>query len=100
MYQKRPTKQELYERIAALEAAQQREYEKRNREKLKRWEEQLPAAFTECRRQLTTIFPRLLTLLHFEHVDDGGYWFTFQLINDERRQTHCIRHYEMENDEQ
>lgn len=95
MYIKKPTKQDLYNRIAELERIQQREYEERNREKLKKWNDALPLAFAECRKQLEAVFPRVLTLLHFEHVDEGGYWFTFQLTNDERRQTYCIRHHEI-----
>ena len=96
MYTKRPTKQELYDRIAELERIQQKEYEERNREKLKKWNDLLPIAFEKCRAHLNKIFPGTIMLLHFEHVDGGGYWFTFQLANDNRRQTYAIRHYEME----
>lgn len=96
MYTKRPTKQELYNRIAELERLQQKEYEERNREKVKRWNEFLPIAYDKCRKQLARVFPGAVTMLHFEHVDEGGYWFTFQLVNDERRQTYAIRHYEVQ----
>lgn len=98
MYQKRPTKQELYDRIAALERQQQKAYEERNREKIKRWNDLLPLAYEECRKQLKAIFPNTLTSLHFEHVDEGGYWFTFSLTNDSRTQTRAIRHHEIAGD--
>lgn len=96
MYKKRPTKAQLYEQIAKLEQQQQRTYEEQNREKLKKWNDLLPIAYQECRKQLNRVFPNAVTLLHFEHADEGGYWFTFQLINDERVQTYAIRHYEVE----
>lgn len=30
--------------------------------------------------------------VRLDHVDAAGYWFTFELANDARRQTYCIRH--------
>lgn len=96
MYTKRPTKQDLYNRIAELERQQQKAYEEQNREKLKRWNDLLPVAYEECRKQLKATFQNLLINLHFEHVDEGGYYFTFQLVNDNRIQTYSIRHYEIE----
>lgn len=96
---KKPTKQELYERIAKLERMQQKEYEERNREKRRKWDNLLPAAFAECRKQLKAIFPNLITLLHFEHVDEGGYWFTFELENDTRRQTYAVRHSDLQQED-
>lgn len=96
MYIKKPSKQDLYKRIAELERIQRKEYEERNREKLKKWNDLLPIAFEVCRKHLAKIFPNTLTLLHFEHVDEGGYWFTFSLTNDERPQTYAVRHFEVE----
>lgn len=87
-----PTKKQLYEQIKTLERINQKVIEERDQEKVKRWKELLPQAYEECREQLTAIFPNLLTLLRFEHVDGGGYWFTFQLVNDSRRQTYAVRH--------
>lgn len=95
MYTKRPTKQELYNRIAELEKLQQKAYEEKNREKIKKWNDLLPAAYEECRKQLNSVFPNIITNLHFEHVDEGGYWFTFDLINDDRKQTYAVRHYQI-----
>ena len=42
-------------------------------------------------RELKTIYGGLVKNLRFEHADESGYWFTFELINDSRRQTWCIR---------
>ena len=89
---KKPTKQQLYEQIRILEHTNRKIVEEKNREKEKLWKEQLPQAFEECRKQLIAIFPNLLTMLRFEHVDEGGYWFTFHLANDPRVQTYAVRH--------
>ena len=87
-----PTKQQLYEQIAELERINRREHEEKFRKKKQYWNSLLPLAYAMCRKQLTEIFPNLLTLLHFEHVDESGYWFTFQLVNDSRVQTFAVRH--------
>ena len=42
-------------------------------------------------KELKTIFGGLVKNLRFEHADASGYWFTFELVNDARRQTWCIR---------
>ena len=42
-------------------------------------------------QELKTIIGGLVKNLRFEHADASGYWFTFELINDSRRQTWCIR---------
>lgn len=92
MKMKKPTKQQLYEQIAELERINQRSAEERYREKVKQWNELLPIAYAVCRKHLRAVFPNLLTMLHFEHVDEGGFWFTFQLVNDPRVQTYAVRH--------
>lgn len=89
---KTPTKQELYDQISELQRLNQKMIDERDREKINRWKELLPKAFEECRRQLLSVFPNLLTMLRFEHVDEGGYWFSFQLTNDSRTQTYAVRH--------
>ena len=87
-----PTKQELYEQLAELERQNQKLIIERDREKVERWNKLLPTAYEECRRQLKSVFPNLVTMLHFEHVDEGGYWFTFQLVNSKETQTYAVRH--------
>ena len=87
-----PTKQQLYEQIKNLKHINQRMAEEINQEKVRQWEARLPQAFEECRKQLVAVFPNLLTMLKFEHVDEGGYWFSFHLTNDSRVQTYAVRH--------
>lgn len=89
---KAPTKQQLYERIAELERINAKEVEEKTREQRKIWNNRLPLAYELCRKKLTKHFPNLITMLHFEHVDAGGYWFTFRLVNDDRQQTYAVRH--------
>lgn len=93
---KAPTKQQLYERIAALERINQKQEEERTREQVRRWNELLPRAYERCRSELNRVFPNLIKNLHFEHVDAGGYWFTFELENDDRKQTYAVRHSDMD----
>jgi competence ComEA-like helix-hairpin-helix protein len=45
---------------------------------------------------LNKTFGRLWCNLRFEHVDAAAYWFTFELVNDDRRQTWCVRHSDLE----
>ena len=44
---------------------------------------------------LNKTFPRLWCKLRFEHVDASAYWYSFELVNDDRRQTWCVRHHEV-----
>lgn len=92
---KAPTKQQLYEQIEALERINRQQNEEKTREQVKRWNEMLPQAYAKCREQLRAVFPNLVTMLHFEHVDSGGFWFTFELENDPRKQTYVVRHSDM-----
>lgn len=45
---------------------------------------------------LNKTFGNLWCKLRFEHVDAAAYWFTFELVNDDRRQTWCVRHSDLE----
>lgn len=87
-----PTKQQLYEQIKELERINQKQNDEKTREQVKRWNEYLPQAYEKCRQELNAVFLNLVTMLHFEHVDAGGYWFTFELENDPRKQTYAVRH--------
>lgn len=33
--------------------------------------------------------------IRWEHTDEAGYWFSFELEQDSRRQTWCVRHWEV-----
>lgn len=37
--------------------------------------------------ELRKMFGNLPCNVRFEHKDDSGYWYTFELVNDSRRQT-------------
>lgn len=45
---------------------------------------------------LNKTFPGIWCNLRFEHVDAAAYWYTFELVNDSRRQTWCVRHSDLE----
>jgi competence ComEA-like helix-hairpin-helix protein len=45
---------------------------------------------------LNKTFGSLWCKLRFEHVDASAYWYTFELVNDDRRQTWCVRHSDLE----
>lgn len=94
-YKKRPTKKELYNLLAAQQAENIRLVEKMNAEQIKEWERYLPVAFEKVKDCLSRHFGNLVTLLKYEHCDKAGYWFTFQLVNNDVRQTYCIRHDEI-----
>jgi len=34
--------------------------------------------------------------IRLEHVDAAGYWFSYELEQDTRRQTWCVRHSDLE----
>ena len=63
--------------------------------KQKEWKERLSDAYAKIQDVLNKSFNQTYQFLRFEHVDGAGYWFTFELINDSRRQTYCIRHNEI-----
>lgn len=59
------------------------------------WEEHLSLAFVKVKEVLNNAFGGTVHLLRYEHVDASGYWFTFELINDSRRQTYRVGHDEI-----
>lgn len=42
-------------------------------------------------RQLSQIYPGLVFNLRFEHADTSGWWYSFELVTDHRRQSWCVR---------
>lgn len=44
---------------------------------------------------LNKTYPNIWRNLQLEHVDASGFWYSFELVNDSRRQTWCIRPYEI-----
>ena len=59
------------------------------------WMSCLQNAVAKCQSQLYEAYGEIVKNLQFEHVDASGYWFTFELVNDPRRQTYAVRHSDM-----
>lgn len=95
-YKKRPSKQQLYDQIRALEKENTKLSEEINSEQLKKWNMKLPKALEEANKMLKDMFGHSVRNLVYVHVDAGGYWFNFSLVNDRRVQTFCIRHNEVD----
>lgn len=93
---KAKSKKELLQEIDKLKEQQTKQAEQTNAALLQSWNVKLPFALTKCQKSLNLIFPGMVKNLNFEHVDIVGYWFTFELINDSRRQTYSIRHNELD----
>ena len=90
------SKNELREQIASLEKLNADLTEKLEAEEKRQWEAKIPVAVGVALRKLNEVFPYMLTNLRCEHIDKAGYWFSFQLRNDERVQRHCVRHDEVD----
>lgn len=89
---KAPTKEELYTRIAELEKQNLKIRDEADAEIKKEWERRRPDATQHFYYVMRKTFPGLLKDVKFEHVDRAGYWYTFELANDSRRQTYAVRH--------
>lgn len=75
-------------------------YEKLNAERLQKqqeeWDRLRPKATEIFHKEMNKIFPEMVCKVTLEHIDSSGFWFTFELKNDRRRQTYVIRHTDME----
>lgn len=56
------------------------------------------AATQELYCQLRPIYGNSLYNVRFEHEDESGYWFSFELVGDTRRQTCCVRRWDLATD--
>lgn len=74
-----------WDAVAAREKAEQRE-----------WLKHQEKATDVMIDFLNKTFPHTWCNLRFDHVDAAAYWYSFELINDDRRQTWCVRHGEVE----
>lgn len=86
-----PTKDELYNQVEALQRENSKLQHQLEAEERKRWERNKDKAvavfFSSVPFPSTTI--RNVSL---DHTDASGYWFSFELENDRRRQTYAVRH--------
>lgn len=77
-----------------------KEYEKLKDEKTRKqqeeWDRLRPKATEIFHREMNKVFPEMVCKVTLEHIDASGFWFTFELKNDNRRQTYVIRHTDME----
>lgn len=95
-YKKRPTKDELYERIEHLEEQNRTLSDELERSRRLEWEKRIPEATAWMEEFLREKFPCTWCKLRFDHVDAAAYWFSFELVNDSRRQTWSVRHSDLE----
>lgn len=86
-----PTKAELYAQLEALTRENIVLQDKLDTEERKRWYELKDKAF-EIFYKLVPFPKRTMQFITLEHIDKAGYWFTFELIHDDTRQTFCVRH--------
>ena len=92
---KTPTKAELYAQIEALTRENIKLREELDAEKQKRWH----ARQREAQAILFNSVPFTvlqMRKLMLDHIDDSGYWFTFNVDNEESRQTYCVRHTDLD----
>jgi hypothetical protein len=88
---KTPTKAELYAQINALTRENIELQEKLDAEEYERWLKNKDTAFSMFYR-LIPFYPNQICNLDLDHIDKAGYWFTFKIVNDNRKQTFCVRH--------
>ena len=90
-----PTKHELHAQIAMLTLENERLQEQLEAEERKRWQEHKDEAF-EAFYNAVPFMKHEMCMITLEHIDKAGYWFTFELRSDNRKQTYCIRHADLE----
>lgn len=102
-----PKKSALYERINELEKAKEIMYNEKEigvlQEKMraeggqqKQWADSLPEAYEVFWKFAKASFSNGVTKVKCEHVDAAGYWFSYELAYDSRRQTYAVRHTDIE----
>ena len=88
---KTPTKAELYAQVEALTRENIALKEKLDAEKVKCWRNKVNEAFEKL-YELAPFTKREMYNTTLEHIDDAGYWFTFELFDHDVKQTYCVRH--------
>ena len=89
-------KSELYERIKYFEEVNQRLTVKLESEQQIRWGKQIGLASNCFYNQIRALHGHLICNVKYDHVDEAGFWFTFELTNDNRKQTYVVRHEDLD----
>lgn len=87
-----PSKEELYNWIDSLEKQNQKLLDEKNHKLMEEWKSKSSIAYEVFWKFANSTFPNLVTKVSLDHIDMAGYWFTFELVNDSRRQTYAVRH--------
>lgn len=89
-------KAEMQKQMEFLERENRRMREEIARQQQAEWDKLRPKATEIFHKEMNKIFPEMVCKVTLEHIDSGGFWFTFELKNDSRRQTYAIRHTDLE----
>lgn len=84
--------QDQVDELLKMNQALSRELEEK---KQAEWSKRVPMATGVIQAELKQRFGFAVRNLLFEHVDASGFWFSFELAQDSRRQTWCVRHGEV-----
>lgn len=89
-----PTKKQLYQQLSELQAERIKAQEEKEQEQQKAFMVYYDGAYGHLIKTLKSAFGGQYRLVKFEHVDESGFWFSFELANDNRRQTYRVSHEE------
>ena len=62
---------------------------------MERWSKLIPKVAAKCHEMLDGHIRGMYKNLTFVHVDEAGFWFSYELL-DSTRQTYAVRHEEVE----
>lgn len=89
-------KAEMQKQMEFLERENKRMREEISRKQQEEWDKLRPKATEIFHKEMNKVFPEMVCRVTLEHIDSSGFWFTFELKNDSRRQTYAIRHTDLE----
>ena len=85
-------KAEYVKEVEFLQSENEKLRQQLDAEKKRIWAQRVPLAMEKMSKELEKIYGCLLCMIRLEHVDEAGFWFSYELINDSRRQIYCVRH--------
>ena len=89
-------KAEMQKQMEFLERENRRMREEIAQKQQEEWDKLRPKATEIFHKEMNNVFPEMVCKVTLEHIDSSGFWFTFELKNDSRRQTYAIRHTDLE----